>query len=39
MTDEDVDVNSLEIKGTDKLKMLNFMYRCYGLQDDVPNEL
>lgn len=35
MTDEEVDLKSLGIKGTNKQKMIDMLYQCYGLKDNT----
>ena len=33
MIDEEVDLKSLDIKGTDSKKIIEMLYQCYGLKD------
>ncbi len=33
--DEEVDLKSLGIRGTDKQKMIDMLYQCYGLTDNT----
>ena len=33
MIDEEVDLKSLGIKGTDSKKIIEMLYQCYGLKD------
>ena len=35
ITDEQVDLKSLGIRGTEKQKMLDMLYQCYGLTDNT----
>ena len=35
IADETVDLKSLGIGGTDKQKMTDMLYRCYGLKDNT----
>ena len=35
VTDETVDLKSLGIRGTDKQKMTDMLYQCYGLKDNT----
>ena len=35
IADEAVDLKSLGIKGTDKQKMTDMLYQCYGLKDNT----
>lgn len=35
IADETVDLKSLCIGGTDKQKMTDMLYRCYGLKDNT----
>ena len=38
ITDETVDLKSLGIRGTDKKKMTEMLYQCYGLKDNAAYE-
>ena len=35
IADETVDLKSLGIRGTDKKKMTDMLYQCYGLKDNT----
>ena len=35
ITDETVDLKSLGIRGTDKQKIIDMLYQCYGLKDNT----
>nr|WP_294697833.1 hypothetical protein [uncultured Blautia sp.] len=35
IADETVDLKSLGIRGTDKQKMTEMLYQCYGLKDNT----